>query len=209
MDQRQSSKDIFEKVTESMDPFLYDLRYPVAQLYLWYQSFQTLMKWIGAIAAGMLTFTTSILLGDALQGSIDPNVVLSNVHRFRWAFIMLGACLLTVLFTLLVTYNWFIMSLRHAARTMHPAVQLLQSIVDSGGRMPQDMPDELKGGRCLEDDPFLDGELAQEFISYGGKFHMRFFGILSYLLGGLAGILLVVGVVIYVVSAWAVVRGLL
>ncbi len=197
---------MFEKAVKSLDPFLYDLRYPVAMIYLWYQSFQLLMKWIGAIAAGMLTFTVSLLMGDVLRQTVDLAAFQNNVHHFRWSFILLGACLITVLLTLLVTYNWFIMVLRHAALVMHPAVRQLQSVVDSGGRLPGDMPRELRGGRCRADDPLVDGDIAMEFISYGGKLHMRLFGTLSYVLGGLAGILLFAGTVMYVHSAWTVLR---
>jgi hypothetical protein len=187
----------------------FDLKYPIAQIHLWYQSFQNVMRWIGTIAAGMLTFTVSILMGDALTGEVRFDVAGANLGRFSWSFGFLGLSMISVLLTLIVTYNWLVMSIRHAAWVAHPSVKRLQAIIDGGGKLPRDLPESLQDGRIHDDDPYMDGEMASEFVRYGGKLHLKLWGTMSYILGGIAGASLFVGIVFYVLAAWDILAELL
>jgi hypothetical protein len=187
----------------------FDLKYPIAQIHLWYQSFQNVMRWIGTIAAGMLTFTVSILMGDALTGEIQPDLIEHNIGRFRWAFGFLGLSMISVLLTLIITYNWLVMSIRHAAWVAHPSVRRLQEIINAGGSLPRDIPESMQEGRVHDDDPHMDGTMASEFVRYGGKLHLNLWGTMSYVLGGVAGASLFVGIVFYVLAAWDILADLL
>ncbi|NKI34673.1 hypothetical protein HFP89_05795 [Wenzhouxiangella sp. XN79A] len=187
----------------------FDLKYPIAQIHLWYQSFQNVMRWIGTIAAGMLTFTVSILMGDALAGNIRFEAVEHNLGRFTWSFGFLGLSMISVLLTLVITYNWLVMSIRHAAWVAHPSVRRLQAVIDNGGALPRDLPESLQEGHVHDDDPYMDGTMASEFVRYGGKLHLKLWGTMSYVMGGIAGASLFIGIVFYVLAAWDILAELL
>ena len=202
IDERRKKALEMREALEEAHGTSFDLKYPIAQIHLWYQSFQNVMRWIGTIAAGMLTFTVSILIGDALSGDLRLDLVEQNLGRFRWSFGFLGLSMISVLLTLIITYNWLVMSIRHAAWVAHPSVRRLQEVIQSGGKLPRDMPDSLQDGGVHDDDPYMDGTMASEFVRYGGKLHLKFWGTMSYVLGGVAGASLFVGIVFYVLAAW-------
>jgi len=208
-DERQRRALELREALEAAHGTTFDLKYPIAQIYLWYQSFQNVMRWIGTIAAGMLTFTVSILMGDALAGNIQFDAVEHNLVRFSWSFGFLGLSMISVLLTLVITYNWLVMSIRHAAWVAHPSVQRLQTIIDDGGKLPRDLPESLQEGHVHDDDPYMDGTMASEFVRYGGKLHLKLWGTMSYVMGGVAGTSLFIGIVFYVLAAWDILAELL
>jgi len=183
-----------QKVQELLNPLQYDLRYPISYLYMWYQSFQQVMRWIGAVAAGMLTFTASFLLSDLVNAtprnavslpsdpaSIELSVALFDPFFLRVSLLLLAASLLAVLLTLFVTYNWLVAGIKSAFYPMQA------DLVQEG---------------------LLEEGLAREFKSYGAVLSMKQWGMISFVLGGIAGICLLLGTIAYTISAWGVIRAL-
>jgi hypothetical protein len=154
----------------------FDPLHPMSYLSEWYEQYMKQMRWVGAVAAAVLTFTVPMMLGAGPLGQAGHSLEGSR-GALMFACGLLGLSLLFVCACLLVTYNWFVgvmhMLLRH-----------------SGPRMVQE--------------GVLGESALQELLSYGTKSPAQAWGRRSLVLGWLAGIPFALGILVYVVVAFAI-----
>lgn len=176
-----------KKLVELAEPLAYDLRHPVAYLYLWYEAYQKIMRWMGAVAGGMLTFTASFLLKDLLlPAAAEPGAAGLQLAAFdpallRTSLLLLAGSLISVLINLLVTYQWLVAGIKSG---IEPQIAAMQQ------------------------EGVLEGDLEREFHSYGAVLSMQTWGRVSFILGGVAGALLLAGVGLYVAAAWGLISSI-
>lgn len=105
-----------EAVADVTYPFVYDLNYPMAYLHMWSECYQNILKYLGIVAAGILTVTVSFLF-EHLATAPSEAVFAPGVRvSFKASFALLGASLVFVLFARIFTYNWFKIGLTRTVR---------------------------------------------------------------------------------------------
>lgn len=179
------------KLLAAAEPLLFDFRYPAAYLFIWYDSYQKIMRWIGAVAAGMLTFTITFVFRDSrdafgegdFAGAVEalpaPNLGYFDPDLLRLSLALLCFSLLVVLCNLIVTYNWLVAGIKASIHALEGEMKS-KSILGSSKLGPA---------------------LQQEFHSYGAILSMAAWGRISFALGGVAGAALLVGIALYVLAA--------
>jgi len=80
---------------------------------LWYEAYIKTIKFLGAISAGILIFTTTFLVRDLRNlNSIDSSIIgAQDFFSLKISFVLFSICLIFVLINLLVTYSWFVSAL--------------------------------------------------------------------------------------------------
>lgn len=93
-----------------------ELKDLVDYLHLWYESYQKLIRFIGAVAVGVLFFTTTFLLKDVVGGAYHEKLKAMDLGNIRLSIILFAVCLFFVFLNLLVTYNWFVSGVNQAIK---------------------------------------------------------------------------------------------
>jgi hypothetical protein len=152
----------------------FDFMYPMAYLTAWYDAYMRQMRWMGVVAAAILTVSFTVALGEPLrEGGAFP-VTGVNLALLLASFLLLGLSLLAVCYCLMVTYCWYVEVMHMFVRFSAPRMQK-DGLVDEAG--------------------------LNELLGYGTKRTARHWGLRSARSGILAGWLLAIGVIHYALSA--------